>query len=428
VLSQAVRQGSYEVAAVLLYFNADPDTPSGGYLPIIDAALQNNVAMIELLLDNCAINPSTQQSKCGIDQFGRTPLMRAAVEGDLEELKDLIEEGAMLEDVGEQEWTALIWAAYGNQTPAVELLLSANASVEHTDSMGRNVLCTAIYVNNTEMVAALLTAGADPNVKDGIFGLNAYDLAEHMDADPKILEMLRLVISQQQFRDVPEAKTTIETEAKDATTTTATTKLERTSEEKRELDIGAIATAAQNGDVAGILAGVGLRGMGNRYRNKAARGQFFNTGPNQVFYEACKHANRVIQRDGYTIIDPDCIREMEETANVATSPNLPVADPKADRGQFFYKGPNNVDFSGEPPSIPSEGKEEINAPELPEHESLAHNVEVIGWVCLCIFVMFVVVVGLVKLVNQTCKFKLGRSSREDSLLDVPYLNMVDHAV
>jgi hypothetical protein len=35
-----------------------------------------------------------------------------------------------------------------------------------------------------------------------------------------------------------------------------------------------------------------------------------SVGPNQAIYKACKDANRVIQHDGYTTIDPACIQEM----------------------------------------------------------------------------------------------------------------------
>ena len=68
-----------------------------------------------------------------------TPLMIAADEGDLTKVKKLLGKGADVNGRNGDGNTALMYAAYGNHAPIVELLLDHQADVESENFAGVSV-------------------------------------------------------------------------------------------------------------------------------------------------------------------------------------------------------------------------------------------------------------------------------------------------
>jgi ankyrin repeat protein len=61
--------------------------------------------------------------------------------------------------------TALMWAAYKNNTDIIQLMVRVNAKFNVRAKCGRTALCFAVERNNVAAVAALVRAGsADPNL------------------------------------------------------------------------------------------------------------------------------------------------------------------------------------------------------------------------------------------------------------------------
>ncbi|HUQ29565.1 MAG TPA: ankyrin repeat domain-containing protein [Usitatibacter sp.] len=72
----------------------------------------------------------------------------------------------------------LLWTAVEETNlPALELLISRGASLDHRDEHGVTALALAVEIGFQEAVETLLAAGADPNVHD-LSGVTALDIAE----------------------------------------------------------------------------------------------------------------------------------------------------------------------------------------------------------------------------------------------------------
>src|SRR4051812_46371439 len=109
-----------------------------------------------------------------VDEFGRTPLWWAAMEGDLKELRRLLANGAE-PNVGDSErLTPLSVAAVWGHAEAIELLLQHGADPNLVDCNGtsplQKVAAETGLVRGKEghdrAVELLLAAGADPDHKN----------------------------------------------------------------------------------------------------------------------------------------------------------------------------------------------------------------------------------------------------------------------
>lgn len=131
----ALREGSPKVASALV---ADPRTS-------IDAANAN----------------------------GETPVMMAALRGDLLWTTRLLERGALLNRSG---WTALHYAATGPGTAVVSLLLGRGAAIEAPSPNGTTPLMMAARYGPEDTVDLLLSRAASLDARN-IQGLTAADFA-----------------------------------------------------------------------------------------------------------------------------------------------------------------------------------------------------------------------------------------------------------
>jgi hypothetical protein len=95
---------------------------------------------------------------------GTTPLMHAAMLGDVPWVERLLNQGADVNAVDSSGSTALNWAAATGGPAAVQALLNAGAAARG-ESGGRS-LTAAAAGGNARSVEILLKAGADPNFRD----------------------------------------------------------------------------------------------------------------------------------------------------------------------------------------------------------------------------------------------------------------------
>ena len=108
----------------------------------------------------------------------RTPLIEAVIAQQAEAVGWLLARGVSLNTPDAvMGWTALGWAASGNEAALVQALLAAGADTEHqADVHGRTPLMAAAQAGGDEAVILLLAAGAQLAAQDGL-GATAADLA-----------------------------------------------------------------------------------------------------------------------------------------------------------------------------------------------------------------------------------------------------------
>jgi len=93
----------------------------------------------------------------------------------------LLEAGADINARDRNGWSALMWAAQGNQNPEViSALLEAGADINASSISGWTALMWAAKFNqNSNVIIALLSAGADVKAKNEA-GEKALDFAQHL--------------------------------------------------------------------------------------------------------------------------------------------------------------------------------------------------------------------------------------------------------
>lgn len=99
-------------------------------------------------------------------QPGTTPLMHAAMLGDVVWIDKLLAGGAEVDTVSPGGWTALGWAAASGGPAAIRALLDAGAAVNLNPDGTGDALLVAVVSDHPENVKVLLKAGADPNSRN----------------------------------------------------------------------------------------------------------------------------------------------------------------------------------------------------------------------------------------------------------------------
>ncbi|MDG2140232.1 MAG: ankyrin repeat domain-containing protein [Gammaproteobacteria bacterium] len=173
-LSLAANNGNKDTVSLLLDSGADVHTTmSEGEFVILTAARTGVAEVVELLLDRGAEVNATESWR------GQTPLMWAAAENNLAVVNLLLSRGANLEARSGKGFTALLFAAREGHTRIVDTLLNHGADI--TESLparagiitengtgtatqtGLNALLLATGSAHFETASLLLDAGADPN-------------------------------------------------------------------------------------------------------------------------------------------------------------------------------------------------------------------------------------------------------------------------
>ena len=167
----AVLRDDGDAITALMRRGFDPNTrdPKGQVGLMI--ALQNGAnRAVAALLASRRLNVEARNAK------DESPLMMAAIKGNVEAVKALIARDA---DVNKTGWTPLHYAASaGSPQHAViiSLLLENHAYIDAASPNGTTPLMMAAHYGSTEAVQLLLDEGADPTLKNQL-GLTAADFA-----------------------------------------------------------------------------------------------------------------------------------------------------------------------------------------------------------------------------------------------------------
>lgn len=108
------------------------------------------------------------------DWFTREQLHRAAQDGDLKQIRRLLDAGFAPRPFDDLSYTPLHYAVVGEHYHAAVALLAAGAAVNahEQDRIGETPLSLAVQGDYAEMVELLLRHGADPDIR-GWMGLTA---------------------------------------------------------------------------------------------------------------------------------------------------------------------------------------------------------------------------------------------------------------
>lgn len=132
---------------------------------IFSAVTGRNVPKLRQVLDNDQLHMR--------NDWGRTPLLQAALLGFDDIVEELVEFGAELDSVDEDGNTALILAARHNHLAAMKILIDNGDNVNRRNPVTLDsALLNAAGWGNKECVSVLLRAGADPNARNAL-GTNA---------------------------------------------------------------------------------------------------------------------------------------------------------------------------------------------------------------------------------------------------------------
>ncbi len=117
-----------------------------------------------------------------VDRAGRTDLHYAAVEGRLDDVRHLIDEGADVAAADAALITPLHMACQQGNVDVAQALLTAGAAVDRRDSFGNTPLWRAVFAFQGEptLIRILLDAGANPDSKN-LSDRSPRDLAQIMD-------------------------------------------------------------------------------------------------------------------------------------------------------------------------------------------------------------------------------------------------------
>ncbi len=146
--------------AALAFLSRGAEVKADGKMALLFAAMRGDVEAVRALLNSGAdVNVKHEDGWSG--------LMLAAVNGYSPVVEALLDKGANVdakEDFMGQ--TALIWAVKGGYTSVVNVLLKAGANVNARDKFGGTALTRAASSGQTEIVKTLLEAGADINARE----------------------------------------------------------------------------------------------------------------------------------------------------------------------------------------------------------------------------------------------------------------------
>jgi ankyrin repeat protein len=165
---RAVNVDNANTVSRLLAQGFDPNTvDEHGQVGLYLALRSESTKVVAALLAQPAIQIDLANGQ------GETPLMMAALRGQLEWAQRLVERGAALQRAG---WTPLHYAASGPSTEVVAFLLDRGAPIDAASPNRTTPLMMAARYGPETSAQLLVSRGADPKLRNDK-GLNAADFA-----------------------------------------------------------------------------------------------------------------------------------------------------------------------------------------------------------------------------------------------------------
>jgi ankyrin repeat protein len=98
-----------------------------------------------------------------VDRGGRSELHHAVIDGNLERVQELVEQGISINLADRDGWTPLHFAAQNNDAETARFLLDSGAAVDPRDRYGNTPLFTAVFNSRGrgELIELLRQRGAD---------------------------------------------------------------------------------------------------------------------------------------------------------------------------------------------------------------------------------------------------------------------------
>ena len=172
-LVKAVKFDDVKAVQKALAQGADPNATDSHGMPLIVLAAREKSDNVAAAL---MADPKTDLEK--LDAAGENAMMLAALNGDTDLVKALIDKGA---EVNKKGWAPLHYAAANGHDDIVKLLLDHSAYVDAGSPNGTTPLMMAARGNHLSTVKVLLDGGADSRVKNQL-GLTALDFAKRYHA------------------------------------------------------------------------------------------------------------------------------------------------------------------------------------------------------------------------------------------------------
>jgi len=183
-LHWVAKENQKEAAELLLEVGADVNARTGesGWTPLHIATLQSNKDVAELLIAKGADLDAQNHSNW------QTPLLITQKTGDINFAEFLIGKGASVDTKDEWGCTPLHRAAMAGDTTFADLLIKRGANINEKAGNGCTPLFFAIRMQDAQTIRWFISKGADVNAKDQ-GGRSPLDWAKRM--YPDIVELLR---------------------------------------------------------------------------------------------------------------------------------------------------------------------------------------------------------------------------------------------
>jgi ankyrin repeat protein len=154
----------------LITSGIDPNSVDLKGDPMLVIAIRDKSSKVtEYLLNNKLIDVDLS------NKLGETPLMLAAIDGDLTLVKRLVlKNKAQIDHIG---WTPLLYACAKGRLEVAQFLVSNGADVNALSPNGSTPIMLAAQSGNELLVKYLLDQGADIRIRNSL-GLSVIDIAE----------------------------------------------------------------------------------------------------------------------------------------------------------------------------------------------------------------------------------------------------------
>ncbi|MDO5288784.1 MAG: ankyrin repeat domain-containing protein [Pseudomonadota bacterium] len=165
---RAIKLDNDAAVRALLARGFDPNTRTESGNPGLYVALQEgSLKVARLLIDSPRLQAESRNAS------DESPLMMAALKGQLELARLLIAKGA---DVNKPGWAPLHYAATGGHLDLIHLLLEHHAFIDAQSPNGTTPLMMAAFYGTPEAVKLLIEQGADIDMRNQK-GMTAMDFA-----------------------------------------------------------------------------------------------------------------------------------------------------------------------------------------------------------------------------------------------------------